>query len=323
MRTPSRRAIVAALATLPLGPSVALSQPHQAIRLIYPSSAGGAGDFVARLLAERLRETLGRPVIVENRTGAGGRIGVKAVVDAAPDGATLLFVTGTLISLHPHTERDLGYDPQSDLLPLSQIMRSDLALCVAPDVPAHSLGELTTWLRADPSRAAYGSPGVGTSSHFMVSEYGRRQGLALRHVPYRGSSVALPDVVAGRLPVYAASTPELIEYHRAGKLRILATSGETRSKLVPDQLTFKEAGIDLVIPFWFGLYAPAKVATDTASRLATAAAATMKLSEVRQRITEIGFEPTGTGPDELRRIQVADMKSWEPIVKASGFVPGQ
>lgn len=323
MHWPSRRGIVAALATLPLVPRQALSQTQTAIRLIYPSSAGGAGDSVARLLADRLRAPSGRPVIVENRTGAGGRIGVKAVVDAVPDGATLLFVTGTLISLHPLTERDLGYDPQSDLQPLSQIMQTDLALCIAPDVPARSLAELTAWLRANPGSAAYGSPGIGTSSHFMVSEYGRLQGLELRHVPYRGSSVALPDVTAGRLPLYAAATPELIEHHRAGTLRIIATSGEMRSKLLPDLATFKEAGVDVAIPFWFGLYAPAKVPVDIASRLAAATVATMKLPDVRRRVTEIGFEPIGTGSEELRRVQVADLKSWSAIIKASGFVPGQ
>ena len=194
------------------------------LRIVFPFSAGGAADAVARLLAERLQTSLGRAAIVENRTGAAGRIGVKSVVQAEADGATLLFVPGPLIALHPHIFQNLGYDPLADLLPISQVMQSDLALAAAPNVPTGTLPELAAWLRSNPAHAIFGSPGVGSSSHLAVVEWVRLAGLDVRHVPYRGTPAALPDLLAGHLPLYVAATPELIEQHRAGRIRIVATT---------------------------------------------------------------------------------------------------
>jgi tripartite-type tricarboxylate transporter receptor subunit TctC len=316
-----RRTAIAALASIILSPPRGWTQSLPALRLVYPFAAGNVGDGVARMLADRLKERLGRAVVVDNRSGAGGRIGVKSAIDAAADGSTLLFVPGSMIVLQPHTERELGYDPLIDLQPLAHVMRTDLALSVTPAWNVRSLAELTARLRSDPVQAAYGSPGAGTSAHFIVAEYARLAALELRHVPYRGSAAALPDLMAGHLPMFGTALPEVLEHHKAGRLRVAATSGETRSPALPEVPTFKESGIDIVAPFWYGLYASSKVPTETASGLSLAIMDTMRLADVRQRIAATGFEATGDGPDELRQIQSIDTRFWHGVVKASGLLP--
>lgn len=321
MQTISRRAFIAVsvvCSSLALLPGEAWAQ-QAPLRIIYPFAAGGAADAVARLLAERLHADLGGAAIVENRTGAGGRIGVKAVVQAEPDGATLLFVPGPLVTLHPHVFQNLGYDPLSDLLPISQVMQSDLALAAAPETAAKTLPELVSWLRSNPAHATYGSPGVGSSSHLAVVEWTRLSRVDLQHMPYRGTPAALPDLMTGRLPLYAAAMPELIEQHKAGRIRIVATAGAARSPLLPDVPTFKEQGFSIVAPIWFAVYAPARIPGDIAKRLNQAIVAAVRAPDVQARIRAIGYEPTGTSIETLRDIQKADFDFWEPVVKVSGI----
>jgi tripartite-type tricarboxylate transporter receptor subunit TctC len=293
------------------------------LRIVFPFAAGGSADAVARVLAEQLRSSLGRTVIVENRTGAGGRLGVKAVVQAAPDGATLLFATGTLIALHPHVFRNLGYDPLTDLQPVSHVVQSDLALAAGPNTPARSLSELIAWLRSNSAHATYGSPGTGTGSHLAAAEFARQSNLDLRHVPFKGSGAAMPDLLGGRLPLYIAATPELIEHHRAGRIRILATTDTRRSPLLPNVPTFGEQGFNILAPIWFAVYAPAKTPPPVVKHLNAAIVAAVRTAEVRARIRAIGFETTGTSSEALREIQNADFTFWGSVVKASGFAPEQ
>jgi len=315
----SRRWFITACATtLVVRASAAQEQP---VRIVYPFAAGGAIDAVARLLAEQLRASLSRPVIIENRTGAGGRTGVKAVTQAEPNGTTLLFATGPLIALQPHIYPNLGYDPMSDLLPISHVMQTDLAFAVGSDVHARGLDDLRGWVRSNAAQAFYGSPGAGTSSHFAALELARLLGLDLRHVPYRGTGAAMPDLLGGRVPMYIAARPELIEQHRTGRIRIIATTGLRRSALLPDVPTFTEQGLNIVAPLWAGVYAPARTPDDVAERLNRAVVSSVKGDEVSERILAIGFQPTGTSSDELRRIQKADFDFWSPIVKASGYTP--
>ena len=315
----SRRAFIAACSIALL--SASGGAQDQPLRIVYPYSAGGSIDAVARLLAEQLRVSLARPVIVENRTGAGGRIGVKAVTQAEPDGTMVLFATAPLIALQPHIYPDLGYDPLKDLLPISHVVQTDLAFAVGPEMSARSLQELTAWARSNPAQAHYGSPGAGTTSHFAASEFARQLGLDLRDVPYRGTPAAMPDVLGGRLPMYIAATPELIEQHKAGRIRIVATTGAKRSVVLPDVPTFKEQGVNIQAPLWAAVYAPAKMSPDIADRLNRAIVSALQVAEVRERILAIGFQPTGTSSAELRQIQRADFDFWAPIVKASGYTP--
>jgi tripartite-type tricarboxylate transporter receptor subunit TctC len=317
----SRRAILAGAASVTLSRLVVPGfAGDQALRIVMPFAAGGPADSVARLLAGRLQASLGRSVIVENRTGAGGRIGLIGVKQAAPDGATLLFAAGGQIILQPHLEPNIGYDPFGDLLPISQIMKFDQGLAVGPQTPVHSLQELAAWFRSNPDHAVYGSPGVGTAAHFVGAEFGRLSKLELRHVPYRGGTpAALPDLMAGRVPMYVASAPELMEHHKSGGIRIIATTDEARSPLLPEVPSFRESGIDILAPSWWAVYAPAKTPPHIAERLNSAIVAIAQAPDIRARILAMGYQPTGTSAVELMELQRVDYDRWGLVVKTSGF----
>lgn len=315
----SRRAVLAGLGAAALaGRSRAAEAP---VRIIFPYGAGGAGDAMARLLAEQLRISLDRPVVVENRAGAGGRIGVQAAVSAAPDGTTLLMAPAAVVTLQPHIYRNLAYDPLVGLLPVTQAVRFDQALVVGSQVPARSVAELMDWFRAHPDRAAFGSPGVGTVPHLVGFLLGQRAGIDLRHVPYRGTPAAMPDLLGGHLAAYLANLAEFTEHAKAGRVRILAIVGNARSAAMPEVPTLREQGFDAGAPGWFGFYVPARTAAETVARLNAAIVAALRVPEIRARLIAMGFDVTGTTPSELDTIQRAEYAAWAPIVRAANVTP--
>jgi tripartite-type tricarboxylate transporter receptor subunit TctC len=313
----TRRTLLAGLAALP-----AAAQAQDApLRIVFSYAAGGAGDAVARLLAEQLQARLGRPAIVENRTGAGGRIGAQAVKAAAPDGNTLLFAAAGQMVLQPLTEASIGYDPVADFRPVAQVLRFGQALAVGPENPSRSVAELVAWLRADPARRSFGSPGIGTGAHFAGLEFGRLAGVPLDHVAYRGSSAALPDLQTGRLGMFVAALGEFRAHHRAGRVRILASTGAERPAAMPEIPTLRESGYDILAPGWFALYAPARTPDAVVARLASATAEAIAAGALRERIEALGFEPSGEGPAALAALQRAEFAQWSAVVRASGFQP--
>lgn len=199
------------------------------------------------------------------------------------------------------------------------MVRFDQALVVGPDIPARSLPELLAWFRATPARAAFGSPGVGTGAHFAGAALGRMGGIDLRHAPYRGTPAALPDLLGGHLPAYIANLGEFLEPSKAGRLRILATLGNERSAFLPDVPTFRESGLDLAVPSWFGMYAPARTAAAMLDRLNRAVLAVLAEKRVQARIRALAFEVTATSPARLEAIQRADYAFWGPLVRATNF----
>lgn len=318
MRTLSRRAALAGLALVTLWSGPAGAQ-EQTLKIVFPYSAGGSGDAVARMLADHMQKTLGRAVIVENRAGAGGRIGLRLVKEAAPDGATLLFGNAGLVTLHPHVYANLGYDPLVDLLPVTQVVRADLALAVSGKLPVRSLPELVAWLKANPHQATFGSPAAGTNVHFAGLELGRLAKLDLRHVAYKGTPAALPDLLEGRLPMHITAAAEFIEHHNAGTIRILATLGASRSRSLPDVPTLRENGFDIEASGWFAMWAPAGTPTNVAERLRASILDALNNTEIRRRIETLGFEITGTTGEALAQIQRTEHLRWGAIVKSSGF----
>jgi len=317
MQLCSRRTILGGLSVLALPlRAVASDRP---LRIVFPFAPGGSGDSIARLFAEQLHTSFGRVAIVENLAGAGGRIGAQAVKNAAPGEETLLFASASQFSLQPHLFRNVGYDPELDFVPLSQVMTVDLALAVSGKPPIHSAQELIDGMKADPAQAVYGSPGAGTAPHFICNEFGRIIGLNLRHAPYKGTPAALPDLLAGRVPMYMAFVSELLEQHQDGGIRIIATAGSARSTFLPQTATLKEIGIDVDASGWFAFYAPAPSSRQFVERLGKEIIAIGSDLELRAKIRAMGCEPTGTTSEELRRIESADFERWGPIVKASGF----
>jgi tripartite-type tricarboxylate transporter receptor subunit TctC len=292
---------------------------EQPIRIIFPYAAGGSGDALARLVAERMRVTLGRPVIVEERTGGAGRIGVMAVKNAAADGNTLLMTPIATMVVFQHVYKSLGYDPFTDFTPVSQLTTFDFALAVGAQVPARSLTELVAWVKADPARAAFGGPGAGALPHFLGVLFAHAAGLDLRHVAYRGSSAALADLVAGQIPIVVTTLSDLMAMHKDGRIRMLASSGAARSPFTPEVATFREQGYDIEGTSWYGAFAPAGTPAATIDRLSAAMAAAVREPEVGERLRAFGLVPTGTTAAALAVIQKADSARWAVAVKLSGF----
>lgn len=309
---------VVAFATVFVWPSGAHAQ-EQPVRIIFPFAAGGSGDGLSRLVADQMRAALNRPVIVENRSGAAGRTGVMAVKNSTPDGGTLLITPIAPMAVYQHAYKSLGYDPIKDFAAVSQLATFDFALAVNPQVPASSLKELVAWVKADPSRGSFGSPGAGTLPHFFGLLFARAAGVELRHVAYKGSAATLSDLAAGHVPMVITTVSDFVELHKAKRVRILATSGASRSPFVPEVPTFREAGFDIQGTSWFGAFAPARTPRETVDRYSKIMAAAVRVPAVRDRLTAYGLQPTGTSAAEFAAIQKADSERWAPAVKASGF----
>jgi len=312
-------AIAASLALTMVSSGHSLAE--QPIRIVMPYAAGGVGDATARMIAESMRVALNRPVIVENKVGAGGRIGVQAVKDAPADGSVLLFTPIAPMAVFEHVYEKLGYDPVADFAPISQVAAFDLSVAVGQGVPAKSLRELIEWLNANPNRGTYGIPAAGSLPHYIGVLFGRKANLDLRHVAYKGSAPAITDLIGGHLPIYFSSVEALVETHRAGRIRILATSGQERYFALPEVPTFLESGFDIRGSGWFGMYAPSKTPDNVIERLNAIVVAAVRTPAVHDRLLQSGLKPTGTTPAEFARIQKADSELWGPIIKASGFKP--
>jgi tripartite-type tricarboxylate transporter receptor subunit TctC len=293
------------------------------VRIIFPFAAGGSGDALARIIAEHLRVALGQPVIVEDRPGAQGRIGVQAVKAAAPDGKTLLLTPVAPMSVYTHVYKTLAYDPVADFEPIAQVATFDFGLAVGPQVPAKTLAELVAWLKANPTQGSYGTPAAGTLPHFFAVQFGRAASLDLRHVGYRGSAAAVTDLIGGQIPMLVTTTSDLVQQHAAGSIRVLATSGKARSPFLPDLPTFREAGYAIEGTGWYGVFAPAKTPADMVARLNAGVVAAVQAPATKERLIAMGLVPTGTTAAELAAIQKADSELWAPAVKASGFTPAQ
>jgi tripartite-type tricarboxylate transporter receptor subunit TctC len=322
----SRSPLIAVLAVVGALISTAPSRAQlggEPVRIIFPFAAGGSGDALARLIAEHLRGALNQPVIVENRAGAQGRIGVQAVKAAAPDGKTLLLTPVAPMSVYSHVYKSLAYDPIADFEPVAQVATFDFGLAVGPQVPAKTLRELVVWVKANPAQGSYGTPAAGTLPHFFAVRFARTAGLDLRHVGYRGSAAALTDLVGAQIPIVVTTTSDLLEQHKAGRIRVLATSDRQRSPFLPDLPTFKEAGYDIEGTGWYGVFVPAKTPPEIVARLNGAVVAAVRTPLVRERLLAFGLQPTGTSAAELAKIQKADSELWAPAVKASGFTPEQ
>jgi tripartite-type tricarboxylate transporter receptor subunit TctC len=305
------------LAAALLWPPAAHAQ--EPIRLIFPFAAGGSGDTIARLIAEKMRASLDRTVLVESRTGGAGRIGVMAVKHALPDGNTLLFTPIAPVAVYQHVYKALDYDPLADFRAVAQVGTFDFGIAVGPKGP-QSLKDLVAWAKAHPEQANYGIPAIGTLPHFLGAMFGRAAGIDLRQVPYRGSAPALADLIGGQLPILVTTTSDLAEMHKDGRIRMLATSGAVRSPFVPDVPTFREAGYDLEAAGWYGILVPAKTPDDAVARLNKAIVAAVNAPDVKERLLTVGLEPTGTSAEEFARIQKTDSEFWAQAVKASGFV---
>ncbi len=296
---------------------VALRGP---VRIIVGFAAGGSSDIAARMLADKLKDSLGVPVIVENKVGAGGRIAAEALKNAAPDGTTLMLVPVVVPVLAPLVYKQLSYDPARDFAPVAQVATYQFAFAVGPGHPAKNVSEFVAWLKVNPTQANFGSPAPGSLPHFFGLMVGKATGVEMVHIAYKGGAPLANDLMGGQIPAGVDALSDMIELHRGGKIRIIATSGAQRSPLLPTVATFKEQGFAAIEGTgWIGVYAPAKTPAAVIDQVSTAIGAALKIPELRERFLNLGYEPTGTTPEQLAAIMAADTARWGPIIKASGF----
>ncbi|MGJ7509699.1 tripartite tricarboxylate transporter substrate-binding protein [Variovorax sp. GT1P44] len=281
---------------------------------------GGSSRAVAFLLAERARVQLGRPVIVEERPGATGRIAAMALKNAAPDGTTLAYLPIAVPVLAPLTFKDVHYDPTQDFAPVSQIATYTLALAVPFNHPARTMPEYIAWLKTHPDKAFYGTGAAGALPHFLGVMVSRATGVEMTHVAYKGFAPMSIDLVEGTISSGISGVSDFIDLHRAGRLRIIATSGDRRVPQLPDVPTFAEQGYPTVVATgWAGVFAPARTPKAVIDEWSRALVATVRSPEGQKLLLDFGVEPTGTTPEAFAAILAEDIARWAPIVKASGF----
>jgi tripartite-type tricarboxylate transporter receptor subunit TctC len=290
------------------------------IRILVPVAPGGTTDLTVRLLADGIRDFVGQPVVVENRPGATGRIAAEALKRAAADGTTFLLAPIVVTVLAPLVFRDLSYDPAQDFAPVAQVARYPFVLAVRPDHPARTVQEFVAWAKANPSRAMYGTPGSGGVPHLLGVMVARASGTDLVHVSYRSLAQVESELIGGQIPAAISAFAEFLALERGGKVRIIATSGRGRSPLLPAVPTFVEQGFPTVVAVgWNAVYAPAGTPKPLIDHLSAAIVKALRMPSIRDKLTDLGVEPTGTTPDELAAIIAADTAHWAPIVRAAGF----
>ena len=292
-----------------------------AVKVVVGFAAGGSVDGLARLVADHLQTGLGRTAIVENRTGAAGRLAIEQVKAAAPDGDTLLVAPQGPMTLFTHVFRNLRYDPVRDFVPVTRLAITDYALTIGPLSGAKDLKGFRDWLRTAGDKASYGSPGAGTVPHFVGVSVARQLGVPMAHVPYRGSALSMTDLAGGAIAAAVSPVTEALELHKSGRVRIIATTGGTRTSFVDGVPTLKESGIDVDVPGWFAIYAPAATPAATLERLRGAIHAGLATPAARERLAKLGLVAAPSSTAELLAIQQRETEMWGPVVKASGFTP--
>ncbi|KQT13466.1 Bug family tripartite tricarboxylate transporter substrate binding protein [Ramlibacter sp. Leaf400] len=313
-----KRRQFAALAAASLALPAALAQ-DRTMKILVGFPPGGSADTIARLLAEKLRASLNQNVIVENRPGAAGRVVLGEVRRAAPDGQTLVLSPSGAMVIAPWLYSNLGYDPLKDFTPVSRLTVFDFAVTAGPAAPPGDLRTVLAWMKANPGRANYATSGAGTVPHFAGQLLAQATGVPMTHVPYKGGAPAAQDLIGGQVPLMLDTASETLEHHKAGKVRILAVTGEQRTRALPDVPTLKESGINMTADAYFGLFGPPAMPAEVVQRIDRAVAEALKAPEVQEKIYSFGLVPSHAPSAELMATQAAHLKRWEAPIKASGF----
>lgn len=315
-----RRACAAVALAISAPAALARTFPERQVTLVVPGPAGGTPDIMARQLAEQLRAELGQPVLIDNRAGANGAIGVNAVARAQPDGHTLLMGFAQTMAIAPVTTRNLSYDPVADFAPVARLVEFELGLAVPATLPVNNVAELVAWLKANAGKAAFGSFGGGTPSQFAGAMFARRVGVDVIHLPFKGSAPLVTELIAGRVH-YGFVVPQVARQHvHSGKLRMMALTGEVRSPVMPAVPTMKELGYDDVVAGgWYGLYAPKgtpQAAIDTVSR---AVAKALKAPALTQVLAQQDLRPAFQDARALAAFQNAEIARWRAVAVRTNF----
>jgi tripartite-type tricarboxylate transporter receptor subunit TctC len=305
-------------------PLAASAQALDQVKIYYGFPAGSAGDSVARRIGEKVAgSAYSRNVaVVDNRPGAGGRIALEVLKSAPADGSALALSPFSCTSIYPHVYSKLSYDANKDFAPVSIGAVMHHGLAVGPKVPTSvvTVRDFLAWAKANPQEANYGSPAAGSTPHFIGALLGLTANVDLRHVPYRGSVPGITDVVGGQIAAMVTPSGDFLANHRAGKLRMIATSGRQRSPFSPEVPTFAEQGFaDLTTEEWFGFYAPAQTPAAAIARANAAVNAAVKERAVIDSLGVVGLIARGSTADEMAKSQQAEFERWGPLVRRIGF----
>ena len=295
--------------------------PEGPLRVVVPYAPGGSSDRVARLVADKLGPKLGLTVVVENRTGGGGRIAAQQLKATPANQNVLLLANPALMLVAPLVFKDAGYDPEKDYQPVSQASSYEFAVAVGAGVPVRELNHLLAWLRANPEQANFGVPATGSLPHFFGLMVGEKAGVKAQVVGYRGSGPLLTDLMGGQIPVAFDTFDTLLPQHEAGKVRILAVSSAKRSPFAPSIPTFKEAGLDLSADGWNTFFAPASMPAARVAQFGQAIREVMQDPDTVRRFNDARLGPVASTPEQTGRMLAAYRAQWAPVVQKSGYQP--
>jgi tripartite-type tricarboxylate transporter receptor subunit TctC len=316
------RIVIAALALVGMMPAaVAAGYPDHPVRMIVPFTPAGATDLLARLVGERLGAKLGQAVVIDNRAGAGGNVGAEIAAHAAPDGYTLLMGPASVYAISATLYPKLGYDLAKDLMPVSLVANVPHVLVVSNDLPAQSVPELVHLAKKKPGELNIASQGSGTVSHLEAELLKHMAGIDMVHIPYKGSSPAILDLIGARVQVMFDSIASALPHIRAGKVRAIAVASNTRSSLLPNVPTVAESLPGYSAHSWLGIFVPAGTPQSIIQRLQRDLVAAIGDPKAHARLVEAGFEPKSSSQDDFAKLVRDEIEKWRPLVKMSGATP--
>ena len=291
------------------------------IRVLVGFPPGGSTDVVARIITDRLREALGRPVIVENKPGNGGQVAAQNLKAAAPDGTTVMMTIDHTHVIIPLTFKEPGYDPLKDFTPLTGVAQYFNAMAASSKIGVSNMKELAAWMKANPGQANFGVPAAGSVPQFAGLIVGKALGVTMVPIPYKGGAPLVQDLIGAQIPIGFGSLTELIEHHRAGRLRVLAVSGTQRARSAPEIPTFQELGLKGIDKNpWLAFFGPAGMQPAFVSSFNAAVHAALNSPEARERFGALGLEAAPTTPAELRLWVQDALAHWGPVIRESGYV---
>ncbi len=311
-------ALFAGALLLAAGPAGAQAYPSKPIRWVVPFPTSGATDILTRTIAQKLSEALGKPVIVDNKPGAGGALGSDIVAKAAPDGYTLLMATTSTHSIGPALQK-LPYDAQRDFAAISEVADATNVLIVSPQLGVNSVKELIALAKAKPGQLNFSSSGTGAIPHLSGERFKSMTGTDIQHIPYKGTALAIPDIINGQIAMMFDSIVSVMPHIRSGKVKALAISSQKRSALLPELPTMTEAGVPgYVSDTYFGVFAPAGTPHEIIARLNAELVKIVHAADTKERLLKLGAEPVGSTPEQLAALVKSENAKWAKVIKDAG-----
>lgn len=293
--------------------------PNRPIRILIPFAPGGVPDIIARLIGPKITDALGQPVVVENKPGAGGTLAAAQVAKSDPDGYTLFMTTVSTQAIAPHLVSNLQYDPAKDFASISHVANVPLVLIINPQLPAKNLKEFVALLKANPGKYDFASSGAGAPLHLAGELFKSMTGTDIQHIPYKGSAPALIDLIAGRVALLFDAVPPALSHIQAGSVRALGVGTKTRAAMLPEIPTLDEAGLTGFEAYtWGAFFAPAQTPKSIIDRLNVATKQALASPDVRQRLTELGYEIVASSPEELDRHVQTEFAKWGDVIRRAG-----